>query len=86
MNCEAGLLLNCENPTPGSHFCGESTLEQQMTARHCGAFESCPISAHYRTFIMQRQARRIWREKCVTKRRFGLGSTMVRFAPADALR
>ena len=31
MNCEAGLLLNCENPTPGSHFCGESTLEQQMT-------------------------------------------------------
>ncbi len=31
MNCEAGLLLNCENPTPGSHFSGESTHEQQMT-------------------------------------------------------
>ena len=31
MNREAGLLLNCENPTPGSHFCGESTHEQQMT-------------------------------------------------------
>jgi len=27
MNCEAGLLLNCENPTPGSHFSGESTVE-----------------------------------------------------------
>jgi len=31
MNREAGLLLNCENPTPGSHFSGESTHEQQMT-------------------------------------------------------
>ena len=27
MNCEAGLLLNCENPTPGSHFSGEFTVE-----------------------------------------------------------
>ena len=46
MNCEAGLLLNCENPTPGSHFCGESTLEQQMT---CPAnFEAFDIASDKR--------------------------------------
>ncbi len=33
MNREAGLLLNCETPTPGSHFCGESTLEQLSADR-----------------------------------------------------
>ena len=53
MNCEAGLLLNCENPTPGSHFCGQSTHEQQMTFPIAGLSESCPISAHYRTFFSQ---------------------------------
>ncbi len=31
MNREAGLLMNCENPTPGSHFSGESTHETRMT-------------------------------------------------------
>jgi hypothetical protein len=48
MNREAGPVMNSENPTPGSHFCGLSTHEAQMTFPYFGAFESRPISAHYR--------------------------------------
>ena len=48
-----------------------------------GRSESCPISHHYRTFFIARQARRIWRGTWMTKRRLGLCLAMVRFDPAD---
>ncbi len=59
MNCEAGLLLNCENPTPGSHFCGESTLEQQMTRPALLDFRIASDKATLSDILLSRQARRI---------------------------
>jgi len=58
MNREAGLLMNCENPTPGSHFSGESTHETRMTFPN---FRRVRIVSDKRTLsdmIITRQARR----------------------------
>jgi hypothetical protein len=62
MNCEAGLLLNCENPTPGSHFSGESTHEQQMTRPALLDFRIASDNGTLSDIFIARQARRISRE------------------------
>ena len=62
MNREAGLLLNCENPTPGSHFSGESTHEQQMTFPNFGAFRIMSDKRALSDILFTRQARRIARQ------------------------
>ncbi len=61
MNREAGLLMNCENPTPGSHFSGESTHETRMTRQASRGFRIMSDKVTLSDIILSRQARRIQR-------------------------
>ncbi len=62
MNCEASPLMNCENPTSGSHFSGESTNELQMTFPNFREFRIMSDKRILSDIILVRQARRIARE------------------------
>ena len=61
MNCEASPLMNCENPTSGSHFSGESTNELQMTFPNFREFRIMSDNGILSDIVYTRQARRMRR-------------------------